>query len=1067
VTDRSYRVRLEANVVGFIAQVGVQAVGAVNKLEHAAQTAGRQIDKIGDSARAAASKIDLTEGITKLDKLATSADKNSQALNTIGSGAQKVGLVAAAGLGAAAKAAIDWESAWAGVTKTVNGSNAEMAELEGQLRGMAKTLPATHQEIAAVAEAAGQLGVHREDIAGFTRVMIDLGETTNLTADEAATSLAQFMNVMQTAPKDVGRLGAAIVALGNNGASTERDIVAMAQRIAGSGRIIGLTETQVLGFASALANVGIEAEAGGSAISTIFTKIDKAVSEGGDSLENFARVSGMTAAQFKQQFERDAAGATLAFIQGIGQINEAGQDVNGTLETLGITEIRQRDAVLRLAASGTNLADSLKVSADGWRENTALVQEAEKRYATTESQIRIAWNNIKDSAITAGSEMLPVIADIADKVAAVASAFGELPGPVKTGGVALLGIIAAGGLIGGSMAKLVTSVASARTAMIELGATSARTATALSAFTKAGIVGASIVGLLALTDALDQAFGNVPKGNLSQLSLDLETLGKTSQASGALAERFGEALDGVTRRGPDLKGLGATFKAALGADIPQIDGNAKSVKAIDEALASLVQGGNVDGAAAAFNVIAAEAAKAGLSIEDVQSLLPKYVSNLGTAQAAAKAAGDGAGGASGPTKSLGQALSGTGDAAKDAADQLKAYIDALFKVPGLVLSVRDAQRGVQSAMDDATASIKENGRTLDISNEKGRANQEALDAIAESANKLSEAYLNSNASQKQMTDAAVAARASFVKTAVSMGMPKAAAKALAEQLIAIPTKVDTTVTNNAGADKKPSKDAQSYADILRGTLPKVTTFVSNNAGAAPLTAAQRYDQQLRGTLQQVKTFVTNNAPVAQSKIAQYNEVLGLVPQGKSTKVSTPGATVSQGQVGGLLELLSSLPSSKSVTINTYRNMIETTTHRDIGVRVNEDGGYYPVNSYANGKLPNQAMIMPPKGRHGLVQWAEQKTGGEAFIPLAESKRARSTAILAQVAGEFGMQLAPAAIDPGRYNRAPASSTNGGGPAVVKEIHIHQNNTFNGVSMDEADLIASRANAKAELAARGV
>ena len=140
-------------------------------------------------------------------------------LDTVGRSAGKAGLVAAAGLGAAAKAAIDWETAWAGVTKTTDGTATQMAALEDQLRNLARTMPATHEEIAATAEAAGQLGVARENVASFTKTMLMLGETTNLTADQAATSIAQIANVMQTAPDDIDNFGAALVALGNNGAT--------------------------------------------------------------------------------------------------------------------------------------------------------------------------------------------------------------------------------------------------------------------------------------------------------------------------------------------------------------------------------------------------------------------------------------------------------------------------------------------------------------------------------------------------------------------------------------------------------------------------------------------------------------------------------------------------------------------------------------------------------------------------------------------------------------------------------------------------------------------------------
>ncbi|MBM4482238.1 tape measure protein [Rhodococcus hoagii] len=68
-----------------------------------------------------------------------------------------------------------------------------------------------------------------------------------------------------------------------------------------------------------------------------------------------------------------------------------------------------------------------------------------------------------------------------------------------------------------------------------------------------------------------------------------------------------------------------------------------------------------------------------------------------------------------------------------------------------------------------------------------------------------------------------------------------------------------------------------------------------------------------------------------------------------------------------------------------------------------DGG---IRQYADGgiqNLPERAIIQQGRGS-GLVQWAEGETGGEAFIPLAESKRGRSTAILSEVAKRFGYKL---------------------------------------------------------------
>lgn len=312
-------------------------------------------------------------------------------------------------LAGSAKAAIDWESAWAGVTKTVEGSPEQLARLETGLRGMAKELPASHGEIAAVAEAAGQLGIETDSILGFTRTMIDLGETTNLSADTAASSLARLANITQMPQDQFDRLGATVVDLGNKGAATEEEIVTMGLRIAGAGHQIGLSEPEILGFAEALSSLGIHAEMGGSAISRVMVKIQKAVDTGGAELEQFAAIAGMSSEQFAQMFRRDAAQAIVAFSTGLGKLGDEGISTNEALEKLGFTEIRVTDTLRRLAGSGNLVSKSIETANTAFDENTALSTEAEKRYETTAAQLEMFKNQVVDLAIVIGDRLLPVI----------------------------------------------------------------------------------------------------------------------------------------------------------------------------------------------------------------------------------------------------------------------------------------------------------------------------------------------------------------------------------------------------------------------------------------------------------------------------------------------------------------------------------------------------------------------------------------------------------------------------------------------------------------------------------
>ncbi len=332
---------------------------------------------------------------------------------------------------ASAKTAVDFESAFAGVRKTVDASEKDLKKLEAGIRDMAKEMPTAATEIAGVAEAAGQLGIKTPDILEFSKTMVMLGDSTNLSAEEAATSLAKFANVTKMNMKDVDRLGATVVALGNNLATTEKDIVSMSLRLGAAGTQIGLSQSQILSFAGALSSVGIEAEMGGSAFSKLMIEIQLATEQGGEALEQFANVAGMSGEQFKKAFQEDATTAIMAFIEGLGTAKERGQSAIGILADMGFEEVRLRDTIIRATNAHDKFGEALKVGEEGWRQNNALVNEASQRYETTESKLKILKNNFIDIGISIGEQLLPYIQQFAEWLQGLVQKFQELSPETK------------------------------------------------------------------------------------------------------------------------------------------------------------------------------------------------------------------------------------------------------------------------------------------------------------------------------------------------------------------------------------------------------------------------------------------------------------------------------------------------------------------------------------------------------------------------------------------------------------------------------------------------------------
>lgn len=193
----------------------------------------------------------------RMEQFGTVLENQGERFKSFGSAATK-GLTVpiVAGVGIAIKAASDYESAFAGVRKTVDMTESEFDKLSTGIRNMSKEMPASATSIAEVAEAAGQLGIQNENILSFSETMINMGVATNLSADEAATALARFANIMGMNQSQFENLGSSIVELGNNFATTESEITQMGLRLAGVGKQIGLSEADVMGLAAAMSTVG-------------------------------------------------------------------------------------------------------------------------------------------------------------------------------------------------------------------------------------------------------------------------------------------------------------------------------------------------------------------------------------------------------------------------------------------------------------------------------------------------------------------------------------------------------------------------------------------------------------------------------------------------------------------------------------------------------------------------------------------------------------------------------------------------------------------------------------------
>ena len=478
----------------------------------------------------------------QLQSIKQTGSNMSQGLaNAAATGLTVMGAAATAFGAYSLKAGIEFDSAFAGVAKTVDATDGELAKLRTGIINMSKEMPQSATEIAAVAEAAGQLGISTPHILDFTKTMVMLGESTNMSSDQAAVSLARLANITGMSEENYSRLGSSIVALGNNMATTESEIVDMSLRLAGTGKQVGLTEAEIVGLSAAMSSVGINAEAGGSAMSRTMQKINTAVLSGSDKVKGFAQVAGMSAEEFSAAWKERPSQAIAAFVKGLDKVKKSGGDVASTLKDLGLNSMQEVDTLMRLAGASDEVTKALDISKKAWEENQALQEEYGKRLLTVQSQLDILKNKVTALGIAMFDSLRPAIMAGIKILQLFVAALSHLPAPLLAAGTAVMALVGSVPALVTSLRLLgITTMTNAQ-AMVILRGVLMGVGRAMLGFI-ASPAGIALIAIAALAKGV--AFLHAHWQNLSMVMLSasryFQALGKVG---GALRGTFG-ALDG-------------------------------------------------------------------------------------------------------------------------------------------------------------------------------------------------------------------------------------------------------------------------------------------------------------------------------------------------------------------------------------------------------------------------------------------------------------------------------------------------------------------------------------------
>lgn len=441
---------------------------------------------------------------------------------------------AISGLGyAMINASEDIDSAYRNMRKTVDGTEQDFQGLYDAALKFSNTHVTSAAQLLEIEAIGGELGIATENLQEFGEVVASLADSTNLSAEDAATALGHLANIMKIEPDQYSGFADALVRLGNNGASTEEEIVNIAERIGAMGAIVGMSTPDVLALASTIAATGQNAEAAGTAISKTMSffetavaaaggtmevsmeSIGNAVAEGGDqltifanmadmtadqfaeawssdpegtfenlsqtidgaqgSLQKIADVAGMTAEEFAATWESDPTAAFEAFIKGLNGIEQSGGSADSTLVNLGITAVRQKQAIEGLMQTVGHLDDNLEMSGDAWngisdqwgRAGDA-ANEAAKKAEGFSGQMQILRNMANNALASLGEGAVPILKTLSEMLEDATAWFQNLSTSSKT---AIISLGAVGFAIG-PLLTIISTLITSKKNIVDWAATS-------------------------------------------------------------------------------------------------------------------------------------------------------------------------------------------------------------------------------------------------------------------------------------------------------------------------------------------------------------------------------------------------------------------------------------------------------------------------------------------------------------------------------------------------------------------------------------------------------------------
>ena len=638
----------------------------------------------------------------------------------------------------AAQAAINFDTALANVRKTSDLTEQQLQKLGDSALDLSTKQPVTAEMILNIEALGAQLGVADDELESFAKTVSGLDIATNMDFETAGKEMAQFANITQMSQDKFQNYGSTIVDLGNHLATTEKDISNMALRLAGVSSAANFSQAEILGMSGAMSSLGIKAEAGGSAMTRIIQDISKNVANGTDKVQEYARVAGISAEEFANKWKTKPIEAIELLVEGLKKSSDSGEDMNVTLEKLGINNIRNSDTMRRLAGAGDLLRESVERANTAWDQNTALQNEVDQRNESLASRLQVLKNKVDEIAITVGRPLVDAVIDalnacqpLIDGVANLADGFANMDEAGQRTVLAFAGIVAAAGPVLSVTGRLLKGFSAPVDA-----------------------IGKFIQSVGVYKDALSTTDGSQMRVYASSklMSTSLGTVRNEAAKAAGGAENYIAAWEKMTDSAKvlgDFEGkfnklsdeqVGASKKAAAAIEQKKTALVKEAVAARESLQASGEQVKAWSGSSKEYNKAASSISKTTHALLDNEAKARGVAGSSKAASAGMKSIAENAKKAAYPTSSLSGAFKNVGSSIGGALSTVKNFAKATIGMIGPQLAITAAFAGISFVVGEAAKEYQEYQKRQELVNGAMQSAKDIAGNAAASVRDLGNAY---------------------------------------------------------------------------------------------------------------------------------------------------------------------------------------------------------------------------------------------------------------------------------------------------------------------------------------